>query len=74
MLRQATMRAITSGPSETKMKIILAATALLMLAACSAPYDTALESRITPRPQAPVTKADAAALAPYENASYFKAK
>lgn len=56
------------------MKIILAATALLMLAACSAPYDTALESRITPRPQAPVTKADAAALAPYENASYFKNK
>ncbi|MBR9970163.1 lipoprotein [Magnetospirillum sulfuroxidans] len=56
------------------MKIILAATALLMLAACSAPYETALESRITSRPQAPVTKADAAALAPYESASYFKTK
>ena len=56
------------------MKIVLAATALLLLAACSSPYEAALESRSAPRPQAPITKADAAALAPYEAASYFKSR
>lgn len=64
----------TAMPSEPKMKIALAATALLLLAACSSPYEAALESRTTPRPMAPVTKADAAALAPYEAAAYFKSR
>jgi len=54
------------------MKTVLAATALLLLAACSSPYEAALENRTAPRPEAPVTKADSAALAPYEAASYFK--
>lgn len=56
------------------MKIVLAACAVVMLAACSAPYEAALDSRSTPRPQAPLTKADAAAVAPYEAAAYFKAR
>ena len=56
------------------MKIVLAASALLLLAACASPYQAALESRATPRPQPPVTKADAAATAPYEAAGYFKTR
>lgn len=55
------------------MKIVLAAAAVALLAACS-PYEAALESRITPRPYAPVTKADTAALTPYDTAAYFKGK
>ena len=54
------------------MKIVLAASALLLLAACASPYHSALESRVTMRPQPPATKADATATAPYESASYFK--
>lgn len=56
------------------MKIVLAASALLLLAACSSPYQAALDSRSTPRPMAPVTKADSAALAPYEAAAHFKGR
>lgn len=56
------------------MKIVLAAAAVALLAGCSSPYKAALESRITPRPEAPVTKADTAALTPYDTAAYFKGK
>lgn len=56
------------------MKTLLATAALLLLTACASPYDAALESRVAPRPEAPLNKADGQALAPYQAAAHFKVR
>jgi uncharacterized lipoprotein YajG len=54
------------------MKTLLVMTALVLLAGCSAPYATALNSPTLTRPEAPVTQADARARTPYDTSPHFK--
>ncbi|CAA7613623.1 hypothetical protein [Magnetospirillum sp. UT-4] len=56
------------------MKAWLAMAAVVALAACSAPYETALDSRTLMRPEPPVTKADLAARTPYDSSTFFQRK
>lgn len=54
------------------MKTMLAMAGLVLLAGCSAPYATALDSPTAMRPQAPITQADARAREPYDHSPHFK--
>lgn len=55
------------------MKALLAMAGLVLLAACSGPYEQALESPVLMRPAPPVTQADARARLPYDQSPHFKA-
>lgn len=54
------------------MKAVLAMAGLLLLAACSSPYQQALDSPTLMRPTPPVTQADARARAPYDSSPHFR--
>lgn len=55
------------------MKALLAIAGLMLLTACSSPYQQALESPTLTRPEPPTTMADARARQPYDQSPHFRA-
>lgn len=54
------------------MRALLAMAGVVLLAGCSSPYATALDSPTLMRPEAPITQADARAREPYDKSPYFR--